>query len=80
MAKKDSLSDRLFEDCMWISDYLKGRYPDEVDMTPEFLEGCRGDLYRAYEVLNILEVRKQSFNNLRNEVDRYMDELNNLLD
>jgi hypothetical protein len=80
MANKDTLSSRLLEDAGWIDDYLKGRYPDEVDMTPEFLEDCKEDLLRAYKILNVLEIRKQSLNNIRNEVNRYMDELNGLLD
>ena len=76
MAKYNKFSDDLQELAWHLHDISMGR----EELTPELLERIQTALQRSANIVSTFEIRSQSLNNLRNEVDRYMDEFNTLID
>lgn len=52
----------------------------EKELNNEMIKELFDAICKAQKIVQILELRKKSLNNLRDEVDRYMDEFNELID
>ena len=79
MAKSENFSEVLRGYAFQIDSYLTGRY-DDVDLTNDDLEDIAECLYKASDMINLLEIRKQSFINFANEAQRYADEMEKYVD
>lgn len=69
-------SEELQELTWLLGDAERGR----ADLTPEDMHDIRDALQRASRIISVLEIRSRSLNNLRDEVNRYMDEFNDMID
>lgn len=69
------LSENLTEDI----DILRDIYKGGATLDDSTINDLITDLRNARKIVELLEIRANSLNNLRNEVNRYMDELNSLL-
>jgi hypothetical protein len=52
----------------------------EKELNNEMIKELFDAICKAQKIVQTLEIRKRSLNNLRDEVDRYMDEFNELID
>ena len=76
MPRSPKFSDELQELAWLIHDTLR----TGEELTPEDLTDIKNALQRAQRIISTFEIRSRSLNNIRDEVDRYMDEFNTLIE
>lgn len=76
MPRTPKFSDEL-QDLAYLVQYASR---DGSELTDEDLTDIKNALLRAYRIISVLEIRSRSLNNLRDEVDRYMDEFNSMIE
>lgn len=76
MMREDTFSNELQGLAWLLSDAERGR----AEITTEDMHEIRDALQRAARIINVLEIRSRSLNNLRDEIDRYMDEFNEMIE
>jgi hypothetical protein len=72
----NKFSEELQELAWLLGDAERGR----TTLTPDDMHDIRDALQRASRIISVLEIRSRSLNNLRDEVNRYMDEFNDMID
>ena len=60
--------------------FLHGILRGEEELTNEKTEQIYKAICRSQKIVQTLELRKRSLNNLRDEIDNYMEEFNKLVD
>lgn len=76
MMREDTFSSELQGLAWLLSDAERGR----AELTSEDMHEIRDAIQRAARIINVLEIRSRSLNNLRDEIDRYMDEFNEMIE
>ena len=74
--EEDKFSYELMELGWLLHNVLKG----EEELTNEKIEQIYKAICRSQKIVQTLEIRKRSLNNLRDEIDSYMEEFNELVD
>lgn len=71
----NTFSDQLME----LEFFLRSVARGEEELTKEKAEEIYKAIYKAQKIVQILEIRKRSLNNLRDEINNYMDEFNSIV-